>query len=157
MDIIFDIDDTLFTSEHRSHLYKRQDTDWELFYNESLKDRPIVSSISMLKSLYSCGHTILLVTGRHEFARDKTLTLLRYYNIPFDRLYMRPSSDKDSRNAQVKLSILKTLRKDGFFPIAAFEDNPLSAEMWKSQGLTVYQVLHGLTDKTSKNIVETKI
>lgn len=152
MDIIFDIDDTLFSSSHRSHLYQGKDTDWTAFYADSLNDPPINASLVMIKSVYLSGHTILLATGRHEAAREVTVGLLRSYRIRYDKLYMRPNYEVNKRNAQVKLDILAKIRADGYNPLAVFEDNPSSCEMWSQQGLLVYKVLNASLSATSKPV-----
>ena len=143
MDIVFDIDDTLFDSSARSHLYRGRDTDWQQFYAMSINDTPIVESVALLKALYGSGHTILLATGRHASARTVTIQKLRQHLIRYDKLYMRPDSDKISRNAQVKMMLLQQMHKDGYRPSAVFEDNSHSCEAWQQSGLTVYKVLNG--------------
>lgn len=149
MDIIFDIDDTLFDSSHRAHYYKKSQTNWEEFYRASLKDKPIYSSIAILKSLYQQGHTIILATGRREQARQLTISLLKSFEIKYDRLYMRPENDNHLNNACSKLNILKRIRSDGFNPTVAFEDNPLSVAMWRQAGLVVYHVNLAQSDRTT--------
>ena len=143
MDIVFDIDDTLFDSSARSHLYIGRDTDWEEFYAQSINDEPILESIAVLKALYEAGHTVLLATGRHAFARAITVRKLRQHLIRYDKLYMRADSDATSRNAQVKMLLLEQMRSDGYCPSMAFEDNTHSCEAWQESGLTVYKVLNG--------------
>lgn len=152
MDIIFDIDDTLFDSSRRSHLYQGAETDWTAFYAGSLNDPPISSSIAVLKSLYNAGHTIILATGRHEASREVTTRLLRRYNVCYDKLYMRPNNEVKKRNAQVKLDLLAEIRGDGYNPLAVFEDNPSSCSMWAGEGLIVYQVLNDSISKTNQLI-----
>ena len=141
MDIIFDIDDTLVTASHREHLYRGEETDWKEFYEQSLYDPWINSSVEALLGLYNLGHKVLLVTGRHEMAREVTIEKMK--GIPYSALYMRPPNFIGS-NAECKQALLSTIRDDGFAPVAAFEDNPKSAEMWKKNGLIVYKVEHEL-------------
>lgn len=141
MDIIFDIDDTLVNASHREHLYCGEDTNWSHFYEQSLYDPWILASVETLLCLYESNHKILLVTGRHEMAREVTIEKMK--GIPYSALYMRPLNFIGS-NAECKQALLNTIRNDGFVPAAAFEDNPKSAEMWKKNGLIVYKVEHEL-------------
>lgn len=141
MDIIFDIDDTLVDASHREHLYRGEETDWKEFYDQSIYDSWISSSVEVLLGLHNLKHRILLVTGRHEMARQVTIKKIK--GLPCNALYMRPPNFEGS-NAECKQLLLNTVRNDGFAPVAAFEDNPKSAEMWKKNGLIVYKVEHEL-------------
>lgn len=157
MDIVFDIDDTLFDSSARSHLYKGRDTDWKAFYSESLNDAPIIESVALLKALYDSGHTILLATGRHASARAVTVQKLRQHNIHYNRLYMRPTNDTQSRNAQIKTMLLKQMHKDGYRPSAVFEDNPHSCKAWENSGLTVYKVLNAREQTSDSSSYQSRL
>lgn len=142
MDYIFDIDDTLSDSSHRAHLISKDNPnrDWKTYYNLLIEDEPIISVVEILKSLDAAGHRIVLCTGRPEEYRDLTVSWLQKHNIPAYDLFMRQKSETGLRNAQAKSVMLNTIKEAGYTPIAVFEDNPLSVEMWKSKGLVVLQI-----------------
>lgn len=142
MDYIFDIDDTLSNSEHRSHWISKDNPNknWGVYYNLLIEDSPISPVVEVLKTLDAAGHRIVLCTGRPEQYRDLTVSWLEKYDIPAHDLFMRQKSETGLRNAQAKQIMLGRIRSSGYTPVAVFEDNPLSVQMWKDNGLTVLQI-----------------
>jgi uncharacterized HAD superfamily protein len=142
MDYIFDIDDTLSNSTHRAHLISKDNPDksWSTYYSLLVKDSPMEPVVTILQNLYDCGHRIILCTGRPEKYRDITVQWLEQHNVRAHELFMRQLSETGLRNAQAKQIMLDRIKTAGYDPVAVFEDNPLSVEMWKNCGLTVLQV-----------------
>lgn len=142
MDYIFDIDDTLSNSAHRAHWISKDNPakSWSTYYNLLVDDVPIAPVVTILQNLYDCGHRIVLCTGRPEKYRDNTVEWLQKYDIPAHDLFMRQPTEAFVRNAQAKQIMFERIKTAGYSPIAVFEDNPLSVEMWKSCGLTVLQI-----------------
>ena len=142
MDYIFDIDDTLSNSERRAHWISKENPNrnWGTYYKLLIEDTPIESVVETLKCLYECRHHIILCTGRPEEYRHLTVQWLQKYDIPAHDLFMRQKSETGVRNAQAKQIMLSRIRSAGYAPVAVFEDNPLSVQMWKDNGLTVLQI-----------------
>jgi hypothetical protein len=53
---------------------------------------------------------------------------------------MRLPEDGRVRNAEAKRIMIERIKLAGYTPVAVYEDNPYSVEMWKSLGLVVYHV-----------------
>jgi uncharacterized HAD superfamily protein len=142
MDYIFDIDDTLSDSSHRAHWISKDNPDrnWGVYYKLLTEDSPIKPVVTILQNLYDNGNRIVLCTGRPEEYRDITVSWLEKHNISAHDLYMRQKSETGLRNAQAKQIMLSRIRSAGYDPVAVFEDNPLSVQMWKESGLTVLQI-----------------
>jgi hypothetical protein len=140
VDIIFDIDDTLSNSQHRSYLLAPPHKNWQLYYSLLVDDPPIEPTVQTLKALCAEGHRIILVTGRPEEYQELTASWLSKYSIPYDALYMRTAIERYTSNAEAKNSIFCRVRKDGWNPVLVFEDNPNSVEMWKLNKILTLQV-----------------
>ncbi len=80
---------------------------------------------------------ILLVTGRDEIYRGATDRWLLTNAISYDTLYMRSSWDRN-QNEATKEQIYKTFIKDKFNILFVMEDTKQAIQMWKAQGLYVF-------------------
>jgi len=140
MDYIFDIDDTISDSSNRHSLITSTPKNWNLYYAKLVEDAPIEPVVAILKSLHQAQHRIILCTGRPEQYRATTIEWLKMYSIPYTALYMRTKSGAYLRNAEIKKILLEAIRADGYNPLAVFEDNPLSVEMWQQAGLRTLQI-----------------
>ena len=142
MDYIFDIDDTLSNSNHRAHWISKDNPNknWGTYYSLLIEDSPIDAVVEILQCLYEEGHRIILCTGRPEKYRNLTVQWLEKYKIPANDLFMRQISESELPNAQAKQIMFERIKTAGYSPVAVFEDNPLSVEMWKNCGLTVLQI-----------------
>jgi uncharacterized HAD superfamily protein len=142
MDYIFDIDDTLSNSSHRANWISKDNPNrnWGTYYKLLVDDEPIAPVVKTLQSLYECGHRVILCTGRPEEYRNLTVHWLEKHNVPAHDLFMRQRSETGLRNAQAKRVMINRIKESGYNPVAVFEDNPLSVEMWKSCGLVVLQI-----------------
>jgi uncharacterized HAD superfamily protein len=141
MDFIFDIDSTISNDTHRSHYLKQERKDWDSYYNEMVNDPTIPPSVAVLEALYNDGHNIILCTGRPEQYRNLTVKWLEKHNVPAHDLFMRQPQDGHVRNAEAKRIMIERIKEKGYNPVAVYEDNPYSVEMWRSLGLVVYQVI----------------
>jgi hypothetical protein len=142
MDYIFDIDDTLSNSSNRAYWISKDNPNknWGTYYNLLIEDAPITPVVEILQCLYGCGHRVILCTGRPENYRNLTVQWLEKYDIPSNDLFMRQTSETGLRNAQAKQIMFERIKTAGYNPVAVFEDNPLSVQMWKDCGLTVLQI-----------------
>jgi uncharacterized HAD superfamily protein len=140
MDFIFDIDSTLSDDNHRSHYLMQTPKDWDNYYSNLIHDSAIEPSVRALQALYNDGHKIILCTGRPEQYRELTMQWLEKHNILIHDLFMRLPEDGRVRNAEAKRIMIERIKLAGYNPIAVYEDNPYSVEMWKSLGLVVYHV-----------------
>jgi phosphoglycolate phosphatase-like HAD superfamily hydrolase len=147
--VIFDLDGTLADITLRRELSTDSTNgkmDWDIFFdsNNIGLDQPNTPVIKMAQLLKSQGYTIVIFSGRSKKTKDATRVWLDKYNVPFDVLKMRPTSDewhymKDSDLKQHWLDDLQI--KDDVF--AVFDDRQQVVDMWRKNGLTCFQVAEG--------------
>tara|TARA_R110000744_G_scaffold375946_1_gene489821 strand:- start:400 stop:912 length:513 start_codon:yes stop_codon:yes gene_type:complete len=141
-DIIFDVDGTLADINHRRHFVEKKPKDWDSFYAGMVGDSPIKPVVMMAQLLKSAGHRIIIATGRPRHYNNVTLQFLNYNDIPYDATYLR--ADKDYRpDTVVKENMLRKMKINGYDPTIAFDDRKSVVEMWRINGLFVFQVDEG--------------
>lgn len=136
---IFDLDGTLFCTNRDSPDGGRGWYD----YARLLEDWPIQATVEIAHRLQKAGEQLLFVTARPTEARELTLAQLRrHWLIPTDRdevqLFMRPTTEHLDHD--LKRMIYRDLIKPRWQVQGVFEDNPDVADMYKAEGLTVFQV-----------------
>ncbi len=132
--VIFDIDSTIACPKHRLHRLP----DWAQFFEAMHLDPPITPVIKTLLALLSAGNHIILVTGRPDQYRNKTVEWLEAQNIQSYRLFMRPTGDKRP-NHEVKSEILDQILSEGYSVFLAFDDRASDAQMYRSRGIVCLQ------------------
>jgi len=139
--ILFDLDGTLVNIDHRMHLYHQQD--WDNFNKLCVDDSPIGTTISICNTI-SAGRRVEVWTARNEVARELTEQQLDNLGICYHQLQMRPTGDTRP-DCELKRSwYLERKRVDPNFAIVAvFEDRQTVVDMWRSLGITCYQVAPG--------------
>ena len=149
--VIFDLDGTLALIDNRRDLSmvsgKR---DWDIFFDPKNidLDLPNIPVITMAQLLKSQGFMIVIFSGRSKATKDATTQWLDRHDVPFDVIKMRPADRsigghfhfmKDSDLKQHWLDDLQI--KDDIF--AVFDDRNQVVDMWRSNGLQVFQVAEG--------------
>ena len=150
--VIFDLDGTLALIDKRRDLATKDNgkMDWDVFFNaDNIKlDVPNKPVITMAQSLHSQGFNIVIFSGRSKSTYRTTRQWLIQNDVPFDTLQMRPN-DRDSggkfhfmKDSDLKQVWLDTLIDfDDVF--AVFDDRNQVVDMWRSNGLPVFQVAEG--------------
>lgn len=142
MDIIFDVDGTLMDIEHRRHFVTQRPKDFKSFREHTKFDTRKEDVFAIADSLQAQGHRILISTGRIKSEHDITVKQIRDGGIDFEKIYMR--SDTDYRpDDELKEGYLEKMRRDGYTPTIAFDDRQRVVDMFRSKGLTVFQVDEG--------------
>jgi len=146
--VIFDLDGTLADINERKQKSQLDNgkMDWDIFFdpkNISLDD-PNIPVIKMAQMLDSQGFNIVIFSGRSKATYRTTRQWLIQNDVPFDMLQMRPTDDyhhymKDSDLKQMWLDTL--VDKDDVF--AVFDDRNQVVDMWRKNGLQVFQVADG--------------
>ena len=146
MDIIFDIDGTLYDHNHRLKYLFTNPPDWERFKSDIHLDTKISEINDVLISLHK-EHRIIFCTGRDRSLEEITITQILklyenssiYINKSKILLYMRSVNDVRQDDA-VKLDLLKDMQNDGLDPKVVFEDRKSVVNMWRKKGLICLQV-----------------
>lgn len=134
--VIFDIDGTLCDNAVVRH---------DPFYRKAANCLPTEAAMT---HYHQFGHrddvAILIVTSRREFWRKTTERWLATHGIKYDALYMRRTRDLRSP-VIVKDEILGKIRKAGYVPILALEDDPQIVSLWRHRHVPVVRIGKALT------------
>ena len=148
----FDLDGTLALIDKRRAISTKDNgkMDWDKFFDPKNIDLDLPNSpvIKMAQLLKSQGFMIVIFSGRSKATKDATTKWLDRHDVPFDVIKMRPADRsigghfhfmKDSDLKQHWLDDLQI--KDDIF--AVFDDRNQVVDMWRSNGLQVFQVADG--------------
>lgn len=130
---VFDIDGTIANMEG-----VRGPFDWK----KVGKDAPYQDVIDMAWTLYDMGFHIIIVSGRDAVCRPETEQWLTEYNVPFNRLYMRPEGSQ-VRDSIIKHDIYHRDIAPHYQVKGVFDDRNQVVAMWRAMGLRCYQVQLG--------------
>lgn len=154
---IFDIDGTLADCTHRLHFLKPPagtihfnldevdwKPDWNAFHAACVDDKPIEDVCRVCRSV-SYDTTCIFLTGRPEKCRQHTFDWLKDNDLPLnDRDILLMRKDGDHRpDYEVKREIYEQEIKDQYNIVGVFEDRQQCVDMWRSLGLTCFQVAKG--------------
>ena len=142
-DVIFDVDGTLMDIEHRRHHVEQKPKDWKAFRKDMIHDTPNEDVVMMAKLLKEAGHRIIIATGRLDEDKDLTLKQLKDAGVKYDAVFLRGKWEKYHRDSEVKENMLTDMKKFGFNPTMAFDDRDRVVDMWRRNGLRVFQVDKG--------------
>lgn len=136
---IFDLDGTLADVTHRRHFVATKPRNWKAWDAAQPRD-PVHEPVAHLaRTLKASGMHIVIASGRNEDVRVSTVEWLERHSIPFDALFMRASGDFRSDDI-IKEEILAEIRAAGWDPEAVVDDRPRVVEMWRRNGLFVFDV-----------------
>ena len=141
--VLVDMDGTLADCEHRRHfLTDNPKKDWDGFYRDCISDPPVELILKWVKALGE-DHDFLVcvVSGRPlDKAGNQTVAWLEKHEVPYDRIFMRAARDHRP-DYMVKQEILDKLPKNQI--AFAIDDRQQVVDMWRRNGITVYQVAEG--------------
>ncbi|NMO51999.1 AAA family ATPase [Actinoplanes sp. TBRC 11911] len=107
------------------------------------QDQPNKPVVDVVRTLYDAGHQLVFCSGRHEAARAATAAWLhQHLGIDDPVLYMRADGDM-RKDSVVKLEIFDREIRHRYDVLGVFDDRRQVVEMWRSLGLTVFQVAPG--------------
>ena len=95
----------------------------------------------MARILKSQGFHIWILSGRSDRTKDATIDWLNQHDVPFDKLMMRPKKLHFTRDSDLKQMWLDTIGVDNVAMV--FDDRNQVVDMWRDNGLTVFQVADG--------------
>ena len=145
--IIFDLDGTLANIDKRKELATKSNgkLDWDVFYDSTnIKlDVPNESVVKMAQMFAENGFNIVIFSGRTDKTKYSTRSWLTHNRVPFQKLVMRDSNASHF----VPDEILKKDMLDKYADIddvfLVVDDRNKVVDMWRSLGLTVFQVAEG--------------
>lgn len=128
--VIFDVDGTL---THNTS--GRSPFDWSRVNEDSIDENVKL----ILTALLEQGMNIVILSGRDSSCRDKTISHLTEHEIFYADFFMRAAEDMRPDDI---------IKKELFFNHVApkycvkfvFDDRPKVCRMWRSLGLTVFQI-----------------
>jgi hypothetical protein len=133
--VIVDIDHTISDAAWRDHLLGQ----WESYYEQGLKDKPIAFASELVQILHLSGREIVAVTARPENARTVTVVWMLQHHFPIDTILMR--GDNDHRpSAEVKADNVRVNFPDLSVIDFVLEDNDACVAAYKQMGLNVLQI-----------------
>lgn len=130
--VVFDIDGTLAEKGDRGHF------DWD----KVDVDKLIVTISEHVDFHRSLNRKIILVTGRSEESRTKTVSWLQKHGIVYDALYMRPVNDY-RKDTVLKSEIYHNHIKDLYNVLCVYEDRLSVLNMWYNLGIFTFNVNQG--------------
>ena len=129
--IIVDMDGTLaILGDRNPYEVSRCDLD--------LPHKPVLETV--LK--WQLNTTIIIVSGRTDDGKEKTATWLKNHGVNYQHLYMRKKGDM-RKDAIIKQEIYHELIRDKYNILFILDDRQQVVDMWRSLGLTVFQVAEG--------------
>ena len=144
--VIFDLDGTLALIDKRRALAAKANgkINWKTFFDpENIQlDEPNIPVIEMAKMLKAQGHSVVIFSGRDSISRTETIAWLSQFGVPFDVLKMRPEGSFTPDDV-LKQDWLDQLFPDRSDVLCIFDDRDKVVNMWRSNGITCFQVAPG--------------
>ncbi|MGC1215090.1 MAG: AAA family ATPase [Micromonospora sp.] len=107
------------------------------------QDVPNDAVIAAVRAMHAAGHGVIFCSGRDASARADTVGwLARHVTVPYLALHLRAIGDH-RKDAVVKQEIYEREIKDRYRVVGVFDDRMQVVRMWRSLGLTVFQVAEG--------------
>ena len=143
--VIFDLDGTLALIDKRRAISTKDNgkMDWDVFFNPDnidldLPNQPVIDMANML---FTKGFTISILSGRSNVTKKATMDWLLKHDVWFDTLTMRPKKHHFMPDNDLKQMWLDDIGVDNVAMV--FDDRNQVVDMWRSNGLTVFQVAEG--------------
>ncbi len=106
-------------------------------------DSPNPPVVAALRAFSAAGLRIVFMSARTEGCRDLTEAWLsEHVGVPYDALIMRPVGDT-RRDAEVKLELFDQRIRHAYRVVCVLDDRDQVVRMWRSIGLSVFQVAEG--------------
>ena len=143
--VIFDLDGTLAIIDKRRDLAMASGKfDWDVFFDPTnIKlDKPNTPVIKMAQLFAGDGFNIVIFSGRSIKTQYTTKSWLTRNRVPFHKLVMRDDKRHFMPDDKLKKQFLNDhVDIDDVFLVV--DDRQQVVDMWRSLGLTVFQVADG--------------
>lgn len=132
---IFDIDGTLAKLNGRSpYDYTKVGTD--------LPNPYVTEVFRFMQSFKGSRSNLIVVSGRDSVCREDTLTWLHEHGLFPDKLLMRAEGDS-RKDSEIKMELFDKHIRGKYNVLGVFDDRNQVVDMWRSLGLTCFQVDYG--------------
>jgi len=144
---IFDLDGTLALCHHRQHILDNRANPhrWRDFFKACVDDEPNRSVIHTFHALLRSEGAVAIWSGRSDEVREETeqwlesrLHVSRQWLR--ENLRMRPAGDSQPDDTLKGGWMDSIITHEYAGPVAIFDDRQKVVDMWRSRGLTCYQV-----------------
>lgn len=145
--VVFDLDSTLASTEHRQHLIpliREGQATWEDYADMCDQDSPMLGPLTVMRLLWQ-HHEIHICSGRSGTALPKTMAWFIRHNHAeyYDYLRLRHANDPHS-NSRLKVNYIRDLRETGVEVALFFEDYlPVAETIREETGVPVVVVNPG--------------
>ena len=143
--VIFDLDGTLALVDKRREIAKKPNgkIDFDIFYDPQYieLDEPNSFVIELAKMYKRDGYEIVIVSGRSDRTKEATERWLEKYGILYDRMIMRKRKNFTPDNELKERWLEKYLDRDDIRVVV--DDRQRVVDMWRRNGLNVFQVANG--------------
>ena len=146
--VIFDLDGTLALIDDRRDLARddKGKLDWRVFHSpDNIKlDKPNWPVIECARNFKKAGYVIFIFSGRSDATEARTQEWLSKFQIPYDKLVMRPHETLNFiPDEKLKMQMLDESLATVEDIFCVFDDRQKVVDMWRSLGLTCLQVAPG--------------
>ena len=142
--VIFDLDGTLALIDKRRDLATKDNGkfDWDVFFDPTnidldLPNQPVIQMADLL----STDYRIWILSGRSDVTEQATRDWLVKNGVYYDYLVMRPQNHLYMADNDLKQMWLDSIGKENVAMV--FDDRNQVVDMWRSNGLTCFQVADG--------------
>ena len=143
--VIFDLDGTLALVDKRREIAKKPNgkIDFDIFYDPQYieLDEPNSFVIELAKMYKRDGYEIVIVSGRSDRTKEATDRWLEKYGVLYDRMIMRKRKNFTPDNELKERWLEKYLDRDNIHVVV--DDRQRVVDMWRRNGLDVFQVANG--------------
>lgn len=142
---IFDLDGTISDPSHRLWMVQQEKPDWSGFYRACGDDQPVKSVIAVARALHETGHELWLFSGRSIEVVGLTYMWLALHDIGglFSRLNFRLADDYRADDVIKRMWYDEMSQEDKDRLSVVFDDRDRLVRMWRSLGVTCFQVADG--------------
>lgn len=138
--VVVDIDGVIADAVHRQHFLQGRKR-WGQFF-DAAGDDDLIDEVAELLPLLRDDLVVVLLTARPESILDTTLDWLGRHDVRWDLLIMRAFGDY-APSPEVKRAELLELRRAGFRPKLALDDDPRNVAMFRAEGVPCLEIPSG--------------
>src|SRR5579883_2656195 len=148
--VVFDLDGTIANIDHRTHLVKRPNAQWDKFFSECVNDKPNQWCIDLLLTMGRAGYDIKIVSARSRQVQRETREWLMSHipcEIPWELCMLRAPGEYTPD------TVLKKAWLDGFDKdriLFVVDDRRRVVDMWRENGLVCLQCSSWEEDERAK-------